>query len=121
MTTLEVYKTKSDELISLTLDLMPNVLRGDRVNRTFFFKEEDGVIEVDYFVYCGQTSLSDNCFYTIRDTESFDSSDFEVEDFEDIDFYAIGFDERISEAIAIKIEELEENASYAAWQAKMSS
>lgn len=115
MTTLEIYKTAKDEIISEVINQLPNAMRGDRVNRTFFVKEDsenEGEIVVDYFVYCGQTSLTDNCFLTIKDTESFDPSDFEVEDFEDIDFNAIGWDEKISEAIDRKIEELEENAAH---------
>ena len=120
MTTLEIYKTAKDEIISEVINQLPNAMRGDRVNRTFFVKENEGEIEVDYFVYCGKTSLTDNCFLTIKDTESFDPSDFDVEDFEDIDFNAIGWDEKISEAIDRKIEELEENAAHEAWQDEMS-
>lgn len=108
MNYLELFKTKSEEIVSQTIDLLPNAMRGDRVNRTFFIKEdEDGEITVDYFVYCGLTSLGDNCFLTIKDHESFDPSDYEVEDFDEIDFYAIGWDEKITEAIERKVEELE--------------
>lgn len=120
MNYLELFKTKSEAIVSQTIDLLPNAMRGDRVNRTFFIKEdEDGEITVDYFVYCGLTSLGDNCFLTIKDHESFDPSDYEVEDFEDIDFNAIGYDKRISEAIDRKIEELEEDAGNAEWQENM--
>lgn len=108
MRTLEIYKRQKEEIITQVINLLPNAMRGDKVNRTFFVKEKEGEIIVDYFVYLGQTSLSDNCFFTIKDKESFDPSDFEVEDFEDIDFNAIGLDNRISEAIDRKIEELEE-------------
>lgn len=113
MNYLELFKTKSEEIVSQTIDLLPNAMRGDRVNRTFFIKEdEDGEIVVDYFVYCGLTSLGDNCFLTIKDHESFDPSDYEVEDFEDIDFSAIGWDKKISDAIERKIEEIEEADAY---------
>jgi hypothetical protein len=115
-TALEIYKAKKEEIISEVINQLPNAMRGDRVNRTFFVKEdEDGEIKVDYFVYCGLQTLSDNCFLTIKDHESFDPSDFEVEDFEDIDFNAIGWDEKISEAIDIKIEELEYDKYHEEW------
>jgi len=120
---LEIYKTAKDEIISEVINQLPNAMRGDRVNRTFFVKEDsenEGEIVVDYFVYCGQASLTDNCFLTIKDTESFDPSDFDVEDFDDIDFNAIGWDEKISEAIDSKIAELEENAALEAWKDEMS-
>ena len=82
-------------------------MRGDRVNSTFFVKEKDGEIEVDYMVYSVLTQLSDNCFLTIKDNESFDADEFGVEDFEEIDFRALGWDEKIEESIDAKIEELE--------------
>ena len=111
MKTLEVYKTRKNEIISEVINQLPDAMRGDRVNRTFFVKENGDEIVVDYFVYCGQASLTDNCFLTIKDTESFDPSDFDVEDFDDIDFNAIGWDEKISEAIDRKIAVLEEYAA----------
>lgn len=112
MTTLEIYKTRKDEIISEVINQLPNAMRGDRVNRTFFVKENDGKIVVDYFVYLGLTSLGDNCFLTIKDNESFDPSDYEVEYFEDIDFSAIGWDKKITEAIERKVEEIEESDAY---------
>lgn len=112
MTILEIYKTAKDEIISGVINQLSNAMRGDRVNRTFFVKENDGEIVVDYMVYCGNTSLGDNCFLTIKDHESFDPSDYEVEDFDEIDFYAIGWDEKISDAIDRKIEEIEEADAY---------
>ena len=107
MKTLEIYKTRKNEIISEVINQLPAAMRGDRVNRTFFVKENGGEIVVDFFVYCGRVLLSDNCFLTIKDTESFDPSDFDVEDFDDIDFNAIGWDEVISEAIDRKIAVLE--------------
>lgn len=120
-TALEIYRTAKDEIISQTINLLPSAMRGDRVNRTFYVKEVDGEIEVDYFVYLGNTTLSDNCFLTIKDHESFDPSDYEVNDFDEIDFYAIGWDDKISEEIDHKINELEEQAAHETWQDEMKS
>ncbi len=123
METLEIYKTKKEEIISEVINQLPNAMRGDKVNRTFFVKENEnneGEIIVDYFVYLGHINLSDNCFLTIKDYESFDPSDYEVEKFEDIDFRTIGWDEKIAGAIDRKIEELEEDAAHEAWQEEMS-
>jgi hypothetical protein len=113
-TTLEIYKTRKDELIAQAINLLPDAMRGDRVNRTFFFEYDSAIdeVKVDYFVYCGQQSVSDNCFLTIKDTESFDPEDFCVEDFNDIDFRAIGWEEKIEENINYKIEWMEENERY---------
>lgn len=107
MTTLEIYKNHKEEIVNQVINQLPNAMRGDRVNRTFFVKEKDGEIEVDYMVYSGLTQLSDNCFLTIKDYESFDADKFGVEDFEEIDFRALGWDEKIEESIDAKIEELE--------------
>jgi hypothetical protein len=107
MTTLEIYKNHKEEIVNQVINQLPNAMRGDRVNRTFFVKEKDGEIEVDYMVYSGLTQLSDNCFLTIKDYESFDADEFGVEDFEEIDFRALGWDEKIEESIDAKIEELE--------------
>ena len=114
MKTLEIYKTRKDELIAQAINLLPDAMRGDRVNRTFFFEYDSAIdeVKVDYFVYCGQQSVSDNCFLTIKDTESFDPEDFCVEDFNDIDFRAIGWEEKIEENINYKIEWMEENERY---------
>ena len=109
MNAIEIFRTKKEEIISQTINQLPNAMRGDRCNRTFFVEEkEDGEIVVDYFVYLGQASLSDNCFFTIKDHESFDPSDYDVEDFDEIDFRAIGFEEHISS----KIDQIIEEADY---------
>jgi len=41
MKTLEIYKTRKDELVEKTIELMPIALSGDRANRTFFFKVDE--------------------------------------------------------------------------------
>ena len=111
MKTLEIIdflKTKKDEIISQTINLLPNAYRGDRVNRTFFINENG---EVDYFVYLGLVNLTDNCFLTISENESIDLDEYQVEDYDEIDFYALGFAEKIGEFIDQKIENLEYDTS----------
>ena len=107
MKTLEIYKTHKEEIVDQVIKQLPNAMRENRVNRTFFVKQNDDKIEVDYMVYCGLQKLSDNCFLTIKDYESFDADEFGVEDFEEIDFRALGWDAKIEESIDAKIEELE--------------
>jgi len=106
-TTLQILKNYKEQIIDQVIGLLPNAMRGDRVNRTFLVKEKDGEITVDYFVYCGQQQLSENCFMTIKDHESFDPSDYNVDDFEEIDFRALEWEKKIEESIDAKIEELE--------------
>ena len=109
MKTLEIYNTRKDELVELTLNLLPTALSGDRANRTFFFKEnEDGSLTVDYHYYSGQIVTSDNCFYTIKDHQTPDPSEFGYENFEEMDFDACGFSEQIENAIDEKIALIEE-------------
>ena len=105
MKTLEIYKTKKDELVEKTIELMPTALSGDRANRTFFFKidEETGELTVDYLYYSGQQVLSDNCFYTIKDHETPDAEDFGYGSIDEMDFDACGFSEQIKNAIDQKI------------------
>jgi hypothetical protein len=107
MKTLEIYKTHKEEIVDQVIKQLPNAMRENRVNRTFFVKQNDDEIEVDYMVYCGLQKLSDNCFLTIKDYESFDADEFGVEDFEEIDFRALGWYAKIEESIDAKIEELE--------------
>ena len=106
MKTLEIYKTRKDELVEKTIELMPTALSGDRANRTFFFKvdEETNELTVDYLYYLGQQQLSDNCFYTIKDYETPDPEDFGYESIEEMDFDACGFRESIENEIENKIE-----------------
>jgi len=107
MKTIEIYRNHKEEIVNQVISQLPSAMRGDRVNRTFFVKEKDGEIEVDYMVYLGQATLGDNCFLTIKDHESFDADEFGVEDFDDIDFLALGWDEKIKSAIEEKIEYIE--------------
>lgn len=100
MTNLEVLETRRDELVRLTLDLMPIALSGDRANRTFYFEfNEDGELVVNYLYYAGQQYLTDNCFYTICDHNSVDASDFGYEHIGDMDFEACGFSDQIKYSI----------------------
>ena len=109
MKTLEIYKTRKDELVEKTIELMPTALSGDRANRTFFFKvdQKTNELTVDYLYYAGQQVLSDNCFYTIKDHSTPDPEDFGYETFEDMDFDACGFSEQIEYDIENQIVNLE--------------
>ena len=109
MKTLEIYKTRKDELVEKTIEIMPTALSGDRANRTFFFKvdEETGELTVDYLYYAGQQVLSDNCFYTIKDHETPDPEDFGYDYLEEMDFDACGFSEQVEYAIENQIANLE--------------
>lgn len=107
MTTLEILKNHTEEVINQTLDLLPNALRGDRVNRMFFVTEKDGEITVDYDVNIGIPTSTKNTFFIIKNTESIDPSDYDCEDFDELDFRALEWDERIKESIYMKIEEME--------------
>jgi len=104
MKTLTIYKTRKNELVEKTIELLPQALSGDRANRTFFFKvdEETNELTVDYLYYLGQQQLSDNCFYTIKDYETPDPGDFGYESIEEMDFDACGFRESIENAIENK-------------------
>ena len=105
MKTLEIYKTRKDELVEKTIELMPTALGGDRANRTFFFlvDEETGELTVDYLYYAGQQVLNDNCFYTIEDHETPDAEEFGYDSIDEMDFDACGFSEQIENAINEKI------------------
>jgi hypothetical protein len=109
MKTLEIYKTRKDELVEKTIELMPTALSGDCGNRTFFFEidEETGELTVDYLYYAGQQVLSDNCFYTIKDHETPDPEDFGYDSIDEMDFNACGFSEQIEYAIENQITNLE--------------
>ena len=109
MKTQEIYKTRKDEIVEKTMELLPTALSGDRANRSFFVKidEETNELTVDYLYYAGQTGLSDNCFYTIRDQDTPDPEDWGYSSIEEMDFYACGFYEEIVYYIDKEIENLE--------------
>lgn len=109
MTILEILRTRKEEIIEKTIELLPTALSGDRANRTFFFKvdEETDELKVDYICYLGRQKLSDNCFYTILDYETPDPEEFGYDDFQEMDFYACGFAEQIEYFIDNKIGALE--------------
>lgn len=107
MKTLEILKTKKEEIVAQTLSLLPNALRGDKVNRMFFVdQDEEGNVNVDYFVNLGVPVSGDNIFFTIRAGEEIDLDECGVDDYSDLDFYALGWDDKIENAIEDKIEEL---------------
>jgi len=110
METLEIYKTRKEEIVEKTIALLATALNGDRANRTFFFKidEETNELTVDYLYYAGQQVLSDNCFYTIKDHETPDAEDFGYDSLDEMDFDACGFTEQIENAIDEKIVLIEE-------------
>jgi len=108
METIEIYKTRKDEIVEKTIELIPTALSGDRANRTFFFKidKETNELTVDYIYYAGSIILDDNCFYTIFDHETPDPEDFGYESLDEMDFDACGFSEQIEYAIENKLTEL---------------
>ncbi len=109
MKTEEILKTRKDEIIQKTLELMPQALSGDKGNRTFYFEiDENGDLKIDYLYYLGLRQLSDNCFYTIKDHETPDSEEYGYDDFEEMDFAACGYDDQIEFAIEEKILLLEQ-------------
>ena len=109
MTTLEILKTRKDEIVNLTLELLPKALSGDTANRTFFFKvdEETGELTVDYLYYLGLRSLNDNCFYTIPNHKTPAPEEFGYETIGDMDFEACGYASIIENEIDNKIAILE--------------
>ena len=94
---LEIYKTRKDDLIEKTIELMPQALSGDRANRTFFFKVDEATNEltVDYDYYLGQQQLGVNCFYTVEDHDTPDPEDYGYNSIEQMDFYVCGYAEQI--------------------------
>lgn len=109
MKTIEIYKTRKDELVKQTLNLLPSALSGDKANRTFYFKLDEDKIIVDYIYYTGNISLSENCFLTIKDYETPNPSEYGYDTIEEMDFQACGYDEFIEQSIEGKIGFLEIN------------
>ena len=109
MNALEILRTRKEEVIEATLELLPQALSGDRANRSFFFKvdEETNVLTVDYLYYLGQQQLEDNCFYTIDDNETPDPEDFGYVSIGEMDFDACGYREYIDNQIEQHIITLE--------------
>jgi hypothetical protein len=109
MKAIEIYKTRKDELVQLTLNLLSTALSGDRANITFFFKvnEETSELTVDYHYYLGQIYTSENCFLTIHDYETPNPTEYGFETIEEMDFEACGYDKYISQSIDDIIASLE--------------
>jgi hypothetical protein len=72
MTTLEYFKTNKETIIEKTLEQIASALKGDKVNRSFFIKDEN----VTYSVYAGQIILDERYFFTIKDHETPDPGDY---------------------------------------------
>lgn len=72
MTTLEKFQTNKETIIEKTLEQIINALRGDRVNRHFFFDGEN----VDYSISSGQIALDDDYFFSIKDHQTIDAGDY---------------------------------------------
>lgn len=111
MNTLNVYKTRKDEIIDATMAVIGQALSGDRANRTFYFtvNDETNELTVDYLYYLGQVQLDDNCFYTIPDNETPDPEEFGFHSIEEMDFEACGYRDFIESAIDNTIEQIEAN------------
>ncbi len=104
----DIFKTRKEEIVEKTLELLPQALAGDNANRTFYIEiDDDGKLKVDYIYYAGQQVLNDHCFYTIKDHETPDPADFGYENLEEMDFEACGYGEQIENAIENHISELE--------------
>lgn len=95
MKTLEILKTKKDEVIQQTIELLPEAVNNNGGMFTAslaFFIDKDG--QVDYFNYTGQIYSSNSVFYKIpghevsqidvENTSFFDEFSFHIEsDIED--------------------------------------
>jgi len=108
METLEIYKTRKDEIVEQTIELLPDALSGDPANRTFYFRvDESGNLTVDYYYYAGQIKLDDECFYTIRNFETPDPEEYGYKTIAEMDFDACGYRDQIGNAIDNQIALLE--------------
>jgi len=109
MKTLEILKTRKEEIVEATLEVMPQALSGDQANRTFFFEvdEETNELIVDYLYYLGNQYFSDNCFYTIPSHETPDPEDYGYDSIEEMDFDFCGYREFIEYSINSNIADLE--------------
>jgi hypothetical protein len=109
MKTLEILKTRKEEIIEATLEVMPRTFKGDRANRAFFFKvdKETNKLTVDYIYYVGNQYFSDNYFYTIPNHETPDPEDYGYDSVEEMDFDFCGYREFIEYSINSKIANLE--------------
>lgn len=104
MKTIEILKTRKEEIIEKTLELMPDALSGDIATRTFYFEIKNGKLTVNYLYYAGHQILSDNCFYTVHDYETPDAEDYGYETLKEMGFEACGFDEHIKNSIENNID-----------------
>ena len=88
MTTLEIYKTRKDEIIAATINLLPTALSGDPVDVSFYFyfEEDDDNIYVDYSLNVANCLNGDNYFYTIPSHERPYIEYYGVDSINEIDF-----------------------------------
>jgi len=108
METSEIFKTRKEEIIEKTLEIMPAALAGDSANRSFYFIiDSKGNLTVDYLYYLGQQVLDDECFYTIRDYQIPSPNEFGYDSIEEMDFEACGYGVQIGNAIDSHIIDLE--------------
>ena len=109
METLQIYKTRKQELIEKTIEILPKALFGDIANRTFYFKIDESTNEltVDYYYYAAQIQLDDNCFYTIKDYQTPSLEDLGYESYDEVDFFLTGYFQQIENSIDEKIFNLE--------------
>ena len=74
MKTLEILKTRKNEIVNLTMELLPDAINGNNgmfiANLAFNFKVDDNnELSVDYYTYVGNQKHSENVFYTIPSHE----------------------------------------------------
>jgi len=108
MNALKIFTEKKESITAKTIELIPNSLRGDKVNRSFYI-DEDG--NVNYSVYAGSIYLDDRYFFSILDHETPEAGDYGYdsdEDFLDDDqFFEDHYRDIISDAIDSHINKLE--------------
>ena len=105
MKTLEILKTRKEEILDLTMDLLSTAINGNdgmfNADLYFFFEldEETKELTVDYFPSAGNISTSDNVFYSIPGHEMPDPVDFGYDSIEEMDFEDCGYREFIENEI----------------------
>jgi hypothetical protein len=105
---IKIFKEKKDKIVEKTIEILPNALRGDRVNRMFYINiDKEKNIKVDYIIYLGISETTDNCFMVIKDYETPYLDEHGVDDYDEIDYYANGWKEKIENEIDEHIEYLE--------------
>lgn len=78
---LNVFETKKELIINNTLNQIPNAMRGDLVNRSFYIDREGNV---EYSIYLGQIQLDDTYFFNIHSHETLEPGDYDYENYENM-------------------------------------